>query len=272
MSDTFGETIENKEERAANSKFRKTEFLKLEDEQVIRIVEGAETKHYTHYIGFMYLKCLGSECPICLNNKKILYEHPEDYRDVRGWYPKRDRYYINVMDKTSSKVCPECGTVSPARASLCSKCSHTLGDAQPLNKVKVLSGSAKLFEDIKVMSRGVKNEADERVDIRAYDWVLNTRGQKRDKVTLVQPRYFPNKSEILTVAPEELFDLQKAVVTLEPSEMLEVASGTSIKDIFTARRAKTDLFSPTESELAGDRELAEQVSEDIGKLGDIFAE
>jgi hypothetical protein len=275
MSDTFGDTVENREDQKQSSKFRKTEFLKLEDEQIIRIIEGQETKHYIHYVNFSYLKCLGAECPICQNDKKILYEHPEDYREVRGWNPRRDRYYINVLDRTPMKVCPECGTENPAKASLCSKDSAVLGEAQPLNKVKVLNGSSRLIEDLKVMARGVKDENEEKVDIRAYDWVFNTRGKLRDKVTLVRPNYFPSKAGLLEIDPATLFDTQSVVITLTPDEMLAVFNGTSVKDIFVARRSKTmhELGYETEkTEVVGDRELAEQISADIGKLGDIFSE
>jgi hypothetical protein len=275
MAGTFGSTIENREERKQNSKFRKTEFLKLEGEQTIRIIESAETKHYIHYINGSYLKCLGSACPVCQNNKRILYEHPEDYREVRGWNPRRDRYYINVLDRTLSKVCPECQTVSPVSAGLCSKCGTVLQEVKPLNQVRVLNGSSRLFEDLKVMSLGIKDDNGEHVDIRAYDWVFNSRGKLRDKVTLIRPDYSPTRSSILEIDPAQLFDLERAVVTLEPDEMIEVAfKNTSVHDIFIARKAKTtgseNFLAPEKEEVAGDRELASQISEDIGRLADIF--
>lgn len=238
MSDMFGETIEKREERVNNPKYRKTEFLKLDEgERTVRIIEPRETRHYAHYIGWAYIKCLGDECPICQNNKKILYEHPEDYRDVKGWNPRRDRYYINVMDLTKAKVCPKCETEGSVEQDLCPACGTVLGDAQPLNKIKVLSGSSKLFEDLKVLSKTVKDDDDNRVDIRTYNWLLLTRGKGRDKVTTPNPRYNPAKAGILEFNAEDLFDLENAVITLTPEEMLDVYNGAPLKDIFAVRRA-----------------------------------
>lgn len=267
MSEEFGATIEEKRERTQNPKFRRTEFLELVDggERTIRILDKMETKHYTHYMGWAYIKCLGDECPICQNNRKILYEHPTDYRDVKGWNARRDRYYINVLDRTKSKVCPKCDTVSVAEADLCSACGTVLGEAKPLDKVVVLSGSAKLFEDLKVLSRTIKDENEERVDIRAYDWLMLTRGKKQEKVTTPSPRYFPSKAGLIDLHEgQELFDLENAVVTLTPEEMLEVSNGTSLKDVFAMRRTlkKADAI---------DRELSGKVREDLkASLDEIF--
>jgi hypothetical protein len=221
MSDEFGNYIEDKGERKSQSKFRRTEFVKLDEgnEQVIRILDSHEVRHYTHYIGWAYVKCLGDECPICQNNKKILYEHPEDYRDVKGWNPRRDRYYINVLDRTKVKTCEKCQTENRAGAEVCTACGSVLGVAQPSNRVKVLTGSAGLFENLKVLARTVRDENDERVDVRAYDWVLVTRGQRRDKVTNPSPRYNPANAGFMEVPADQLYDLEKVVVVLTPDEM-----------------------------------------------------
>lgn len=244
MSDEFGNYIEEKKERT-QSKFRKTEFLKLDEgEKVVRILDGHETKHYTHYIGFAYIKCLGDECPICQNNKKILFEHPTDYRDVKGWNPRKDRYYINVLDKTKGKVCEKCQTEASAVSEVCPGCGTVLPAAAPLNKVKVLTGGSKLFEDLKVLSRTVRDDADERVDVRTYDWLLVTRGKKLDKVTNPSPRYDSGKAGFVELAEgQELFDMEKVVISLTPEEMLEVFNGASLKDVFAVRRAKKETLS-----------------------------
>lgn len=265
MSDEFGTTVEDKTKR--ESKFRKTEFMRLDEgEHVIRIIEPRETKHFTHYVGWAYLKCLGDECPLCANNKKIMYEHPEDYREVKGWNPRRDRYYINVLDRTVAKKCEKCETVAPNHFDLCPACGSTLPKAEPINKVKVFSGSGKLFEDLKVLSKTVRDENDERVDIRAYDWIVMVRGKSRDKITNVRPNYFPSKAGLLEVT-EELYDLSKAVIEVSPEEMLDIFNGTSLKDIFTMRRAKKQVLD--NEEITGEDIQAEIESSvnDIFKLG-----
>ena len=259
----FGETIEKREERQNNPKYRKTEFLKLDEgERTVRILEPRETRHYTHYMGWAYIKCLGDECPICQHNKKLMYEYPEDFRDQTGWNARRDRYYINIMDRTKVKICSKCQTEGTVEQDLCPTCGTVLGDAQIANKIKVLSGSSKLFEDLKVLSKTVKDEDDERVDIRTYDWLLITRGKKREKVTTASPRYFPNKAGFLEFNPEDLYDLENAVVTLTAEEMLDVFNGAPLKDIFTVRRAKK----------AAETKVAEQDGSDdvMDSLNDIF--
>jgi hypothetical protein len=262
----FGSNIDEKKEfTPGKSKYRKTEFLKLnEGEHRVRILDTMETKHYAHYIGFAYVKCLGDECPICQNNKKILYEHPEDYREVKGWNPRRDRYYINVMDKTLTKVCPKCGTEATPVAELCPACGTVLGQAAPVNKVKVLTGSRNFFEDLKVLSKTVRNEQDEILPINTYDWVLVTRGKMREKTTSPSPRLTgqPNNPEF---NPEDLFNLEDAVIKLTPEEMLDLFNGASLKDIFTMRRA-------TKQVLNSDLELdSENIQDEIkGAVDDIF--
>lgn len=242
MSDMFGESIEKREDRK-QSNFRKTEFLKLDEgETVIRILDPREIRHYTHYMSWAYIKCLGDECPICQNNKRLMYEHPDDFRDAKGWFPRRDRYYINVLDRTKGKICDKCGTENGESSTLCSACGNPLGDAAPFDKVKVLSGSAKLFEDLKVLSNSVRDEQDQRVDIRTYDWTLLVRGKGRDKNILVRDRYSPTKAGFIDVDPTMLYDLEKAVIDLTAEEMLDVFNGASIKDIFTVRRATTQVI------------------------------
>jgi len=261
MSDEFGNFIEDKKERQS-SKFRKTEFLTLDEgEHVVRILDGHEVKHYIHYINFMYLACLGDECPLCQNNKKIMYEHPEDFRDVKGWYPRRDRYYINVLDRTPVKVCEKCQTVNKAQGEVCSGCGTALGTVRPLDEVKVLSGSERLFTDLKVISNSVRDEDDKRVDIRSYDWMILVRGVKRDKVTTPTPRYFPNKAGLIELKEgQELYDLEKATIKLEPEEMLEVFNGHSLKDVFAIRKAKTDAKTAI---FNSDMELTDNPAQDI---------
>lgn len=250
MSDEFGNFIEDRTERKSKSKFRKTEFVSLDEgEHVIRILDRHEEKFYTHYIGWVYAKCLGEECPICQNNRKILYEHPEDYRDVKGWNPRRDRYYINVLDRTPVKVCEKCETENTTTSEVCASCGTVLGLAKPADKVKVLSGSSKLFEDLKVISNSVRDDEDKRVDIRTYDWQLLVRGKGRDKAITPRDRYNPAKAGLIEVPAEQLFNLNEAVISLSAEEMLDLWNGASLKDIFTVRRAKKQVVNSSEVEL-----------------------
>jgi hypothetical protein len=264
MSQEFGSELDEKKERT-ESKYRKTDYLKLDEgEHTVRVLDTRETKHYTHYVGFAYVKCLDDECPICQNNKRILFDHPEDFREVKGWNPRRDRYYINVIDKTPTKVCSKCATEATVSSAACPACGTVLGDAAPLNKVKVLTGSRRLFEDLKVLYKTVRDEGDNIVDIRLYDWILVTRGKKTDKVTSPSPRYYPNKAVLPEFNPEDLFDLSRCAIELNPTEMLDLFNGASLKDIFTMRRASKQEDTTT-------IETSEDISEEISaSIDDIF--
>ena len=236
MSEEFGSTIDEFVEKDRKPKYRKTEFMNLEaGEHRFRILEPMETKKYTHYIGFAYIECLGDECPICENNKKILYEHPEDYKEVKGWSPRSQRFYINVLDKSPIS---EDGKYSPGSA--------------PINKVKVLSMGSRLLEDIKVLSKSVRNKQDERIDIRMYDFILEIKGAKQNKTTNVAHKWYPGDEAFEDIGEQELFDLSEVAIKLSREEMLDVFNGASLKDVFTMRRAKkqiadSDFLSPSET-------------------------
>ena len=223
MTEEFGSTID---ERQTNPKFRRIEFMSMDaGEHRFRILESMETKKYTHYIGFAYVECLGDDCPVCENNKKILYEHPEDYKEQADWHPRNQRFYINVFDKSSVT---EDGKYSPG--------------LPPLNKVKVLSMGSRLLEEIKVHSKSVRNKQDERIDIRMYDWIAEVKGEKQNKTTHVAHKWWPGEEALEDIGEQQLFDLSEVAVKLNREEMLDVAfNGAKLKDIFAMRRAQKQL-------------------------------
>jgi hypothetical protein len=207
MSDNFGATIDD--DVQTKKGYKKTQYLALKQgEYTIRILDPMETRKETHYVGYSYIECLGDECPICQNNKKILYEHPEDYKDVQGWCPRRPRFYLNVIDKADGLV-------------------------------KVLSCGPMLIEDLKTMSRAIRNEKDERIDIRHYDWTLIVKGEKREKTITPSHKFFGKEDEP-NIGEQALYDLSNVTVKLSPDEMLDAFNGASLKDIFAVRRAKKE--------------------------------
>lgn len=225
MSEDFGSTIDEKPLKGSNPKYRRIEFMNLEaGEHRFRILESTETKKYTHYLGFAYIECLGDECPVCENNKKILYEHPEDYKEVKGWAPRSQRFYINVFDKSSVT---EEGKLVPG--------------VPPLNKVKVLSMGSRLLEDLKVQSKSVRNKQDERIDIRMYDWIAEVKGAKTNKTTNVVHKWWPGEEALQDIGDQQMFDLSEVAVKLSREEMLDVFNGASLKDVFAMRRASKQI-------------------------------
>lgn len=237
----FGSTIDEAPAKTDRPRYRKTEFMNLDaGEHRFRILEPRETKKYTHYIGFAYIECLGDECPVCLNNKKILFEHPEDYRDVKGWAPRNQRFYINVLDKTPAKKCTKCGLEKVNYAAdVCPTDGSPMEVLEP--RVKVLSMGSTLLEDIKVMSKSVRNKQDERIDIRMYDFTLEITGARQNKKTHVAHKWYPGDEAFDDVKQEEMFDLSEVAIKLSAEEMLDVFNGASLKDVFTMRRAQKQL-------------------------------
>ena len=93
---------------------KKKLYLKLAQGQtIIRILEDKAEKFYTHYINNSTVQCLGDDCPVCQGNRVIYTEHPNDFRDIKGYSPKVQKFLINVMDRTLVKVCPTCGAENP---------------------------------------------------------------------------------------------------------------------------------------------------------------
>jgi hypothetical protein len=220
------------EKRTGKSKFRKTEYMKLDPGQyTIRILEASATKRYTHFVNFNSVECLGKDCTVCENNRRILYEHPVDFREAKGWSPKRERFWVNVLDKT--------------------------GETPTL---KVLSGGPTLFDDFKLMSKATRTDGDEVVDIRAYDWTLLVSGTGRDREVTPVPQY-RGKNEPMSLDGLELYDLDNVLPKITAEEMVDFINGTSLKDIFTLRRATSEVLNKTAETVDLEKEIQDSVNE-----------
>jgi len=113
-----------------------------------------QTRIWTHFLrgkggtkGLgVTIRCLGSDCPICQNNKVIKMSNPDGFRDVAGYNSSSPRYYFNVLDRTLVKVCPQCQTenkqdIAENFPAMCKSCQTMIMDVEPLpsNKVKILN-------------------------------------------------------------------------------------------------------------------------------------
>lgn len=236
--------IDERKTQTNQSKFRKTEYMNLgEGMHVLRILENPAHKHYTHFLGRSYIECLGNECPICENNKKLMFENSKEFRKAKGWNPRSERFYVNVLDKTNSKVCTACGVEEKNVDRLsCMACGTALPVAAPLNKVKVLAKGKGVFDDLNMLSATVRDVNDQEIDIRAYDWNVIVRGTAKDTVTTVSPRWIPGTESLPELGEgNELFDLSNACVNLSREEMLDVFNGANLKDVFNLRKASKEL-------------------------------
>jgi len=227
-------------ERNTNTTFRKTEYLKTTPGvHIVRLIPPIHTE-FTHYIRGTTVACLGDGCPVCLNNKKIIMENPETFHDVAGYsYPRMTRY-INILDRTPAKICSNCGNEVKADLNgnispVCPSCNTMIADVEikPLNKVKVFSRGKELFDQIQLINDTKRNDANEKIGVENYDLELMV-GSNRQPV----PSARLDKMDVVEVSEEELFDLTKAVIRLESDEIDDLLRGTSLRDIFAARRAE----------------------------------
>ena len=262
----------------SKSNVRKNEFIYLgQGTHAIRILQPKALAVYTHYLNRSSVKCLGDECPICKNNRLIYDEYPESYRDAPGYSARRKVFYVNVLDKTPAKVCPKCGFEDKnIKHTECTECDTALPEATPLNKVKILNKGVQLFDLLNALNKGVVHpETHEPIGLTHYDVILTVSGAGRDKKTSPIHSLDLNNLAEEDVPEEQLFELEGICPTLEPSEMLDLQRGISMRDIFAARRAKNDA-SYTEDffgeDDGSDDVLSDDVQEDMrNKINDLFA-
>lgn len=231
--------------KTKRTEFKRTQFLALnEGANVIRIVQPKPVKKWAHFIGTAYVECLGFEdCPVCRNNKQLQMEYPQDYYKQSGYNPSRRRYFVNVIERTMGKICPQCNEDYKGNIpAICPKCQYVLAPVpmKPINKIKVLAGGPTLFEeDLNALDKAVVNPTTgEPLGIMAYDITLVVKGAGKERsITAI-----PNQAADLDFDTSglELFDLERAIVKLGPSEMLDLQHGVSLKDIFSARKANSN--------------------------------
>lgn len=230
---------------------RKKEFLKLTaGNHTIRLLPGDEGFYitFTHWIHNANLECLGDECPICLNNKRIVAEKGDGYKDDKSYSRRRQVFYVNVLDRTLSKTCPSCGQVHKpimgTYSSVCTNCNSVLvnEEPKPLNQVVILNRGTELYDQLKTINSSVLDEAGERVGIDNFDIMIMVPAKtKRPSASAM-----PHKNDPIEVT-EELYKLSEAPLHLESGEIKSFLSGASLKDIFSTRRADSALAENVEN-------------------------
>jgi len=245
--------------------FEKTRFLTFTfGNHTLRLL-GAPKRIFTHFLrGKATIKCLGSDCPLCKNNKALAAEYPNDYTNKSGYYGSTLRYYVNVLDRTIVKTCRNCGeesapdlngNYSPA----CPKCQTFLTEIEPSvsDKVKVINISQTNAELINSAGR-VLDATGNPVGIKAFDFVFMVTHAGSKKI--ITPIPDKNTNDVVEVPEEMYYDLDKVVIELNPEEILELMKGVSMKDIFAARRATA------EGEVLVDDATMESIAQSIDVL------
>lgn len=240
-----------------DSEFKKNEFIKLpKGTNTIRILDDDYVTHVTHYLqGKATIECLGkAECPICLNNKRIIVENPETFRSISGYIPQRILHYVNVLDRTPAKICPQCQEeVKAYDGKFPNTCSqgHFVAnvDPAPLNKVKILNKGNELFDKFLLMQKKYGDITKFDIELDAYD----KNDKKTPNATAVR-----EQNDVVEVPAEDKFDLTNIVPVLTADEVTDLLKGISLKDIYNARKS-----APLELE---NTVVNEAVQEQINKL------
>jgi ribosomal protein L37E len=118
-----------------------------------------------------------SVCPLEASVKGL----PKDSQERKDKVARR-RFIVNVLDRTPHTVCESCGTNTPQlRTKECISCGHDLSKAKfkPLNKVKIMEGGVKLFNQslnpiADMQAQDYQREDGTPVDISDYDITFTT--------------------------------------------------------------------------------------------------
>lgn len=261
------DTVSDKEKKT----FDKIPFLTFDyGNHIIRIL-GKDKTVYTHYIksANVVLKCLGEDCPICKNNSRIIAEHPNDYKEVPGINFRNIKHYFNCLDRTEVKTCKDCGEEvkrdqSQKFPTVCRN-GHLITDAEPhiSNRVKVASISETNAVLINTHEAGILDKDGNIIGYNGYDFLfIVTRSGNKKNIT---PMPMSDRNDVVEVADEFLYDLDKAVVTLTAEEILAVLQGVSLRDVYLARAGKKTDTVLQETALNTSEDIKNKVSILFGK-------
>lgn len=262
---SFAEPVEKKTFNNADRK--KTLFLDLNSTATFRILTDSYVVVSTHYINRATVLCLGDDCPVCRNNKALIMQFPETFRDEPKYSPRRELYLVNVLDKTPVRTCPNCDTesrITSASASTCVKCNQVLTDTpKPSNKIKVLSRGVTLFENLGNIRNAIRSEQGEVLGLDKYDITLVVSGSGKNKV--ITP-IAGQVSQAPEFNPEDLYDLETVTMKLDAGEMVDLQRGVSLKDIFAARRSSQSAESFMADVNPVPSDVLKSVQDDVDKL------
>jgi endogenous inhibitor of DNA gyrase (YacG/DUF329 family) len=250
--------------------FDKVNFMRFDYGQHRVRLLGVPNRVFTHFLkGRATIQCLGRDCPICQNNKSIKTEHPEDFRNVSGYNASSPRHYINVLDRTSVKICPECQTenkpnIANEFSPTCSKCNTFVTDVEPMSsgKVKVINISQTNADTLNTLNSTIQDKDGEPIGLENFDLIFMA-SQSGNRKTIA-PMPDSNATDVVEVPEDALYDLENLVIKLEPDEIVELQKGVSLRDIFAARRGEE----LSDEVIAVDAEYSEIVEKEVADLFD----
>jgi len=242
----------NIDERKSTSKFKKATFADLKTgTHLFRILTKPEdvVQYSTHYVRGVYVKCIGDDCPICLNNKKIIMGNPDNFRADKNYMGKQRKFAVNAYDMTPVVTCPNCGAdhkkVEGKFPGKCSECEAMMVDVtpHPMNKVVVIAKGPEFFGDINSLNDSILDEKENPIGVNNFNIrIVVTGSGKTVKYTII-----PQDSKEEIPADLELHDLENTVFTLQRDELQDLFNGIALKDILVARKASKQQAEEEES-------------------------
>lgn len=247
--------------------FKKVTYMTLTPGNHTLRFLGKPMSIFTHYLPAQKstVKCLGEDCPICQNNRKLIVEKPETFRNEKGWSTKSYRHLLNVLDRTNVKVCPSCGEEvkkdhTNRYPGMC-KCGAAISrdlPETPSNKVKLLNLSDTQAQVIGTVLVGVLDEDENVIDPTTFDLQITVIDSGGKGKTVV-PVPLTNQNSPVEVTEDDLYNLEESgCITLSPSELSDTLRGVSLKDIWNARRSHGQ---SEESKPVDTTELESQISQ-----------
>ena len=218
-------------------------FVWTPGEHVVRILDEDVPSHLCYWFGSGHVKALGADDPQATMNKKIRLENPDNFRKVKGYRQLAVRYFMNVLDRTVVKICPECTrevkSVSgefPPLCPVCQKGQLASIEAAPLNEVRMLQGGKTLFEQFVEKQLTTKDEEGNEIGVQNFDLnlIVVGVGNKRQTIAMVGD----GRDEV-SVPPEKLYDPYKMIPEVSVEEMEKLVAGVALRDLLAGRRSDT---------------------------------
>jgi hypothetical protein len=261
--------FDTKPEGSEFRKFDRTEFLSLTPGQHFVRIVGVPKMHRTHYLAraSTTFKCLGDDCPVCKNNKQIILEYPEKFREQKGWNPSLRRHYINVIDQTPVKVCPNCGKESKRGMNnlfspACECGTFITGVVETVSgKLKVLNVSETNAELINAYDSSILTPNGEKLGVNNFDIVFIVTGAGQQKK--ITPSPLPSNNAKVEYDETKLYNLDRVVIEVTADEIVELLRGISLRDIFAARNKQE--FTPVAEDVEKLAKSATEISADLKK-------
>lgn len=249
--------------------YPKINFMKFDYGQHLLRVIGKPRAIYSHYLrsSNISIKCLDDDCPICHNNKRIFLEHPNNFREVKGYTARQYRHYFNALDRTAVKVCPNCQAENKRNSTgnfptSCVSCNALITSVTETksNKVKLVSISDTNAKMLAVQAQSVLDEKGEPLPLDSYDVMFTVIPGERKAIL---PQTVPGNNDKVEVPEDAVYDLDRAVITLEPDEVISLLKGVALRDIFASRSSSKEEQATEEMT----EDLEKKIEEKINELG-----